>query len=1072
MKKKIWIIAAVIAILGIVPVSLKAQESTPRVVSTEAELEKAIKDKVSSVKLGKDITIGGTSTDEPFIIDSDIVIDGDGNSLALRKSGIVLGGDVTFKKMNLTFESFVRNAIIANGYSLTMEDVKNGSSGGNSQPVNIDLFCGQLTGYENNAVKLPSAGKKSEILLMGDLAVSNIFAGNFSEKKEANQANQSNIPVTITVKSDEKKAIETICGFGAVEDRSGSTGGNFTGNSYSGNDKDYPTNSDIKVILEGVSQTTVGEIFGKTGSDKGISVEYKGGEYPTTLNLNDISELKVTSGNLVLSSSSNLTDEEMNISIGKDAVLDLNTLESNVTVSDLDSEGSLILDKKQTLTIKGKVTGQTTVYAEGQYNNQSTGDYDSSNIYIKSNNSDKDSFLFAKPQSGSENIPKLNSDGTWSVKEQKQEDPNTPPASGDNPGQGSDGKDEEDNKDEEDKEDNKQEEVLKDTEIEKPKAESSYKYTGYDIVVIPSHKGYILKGNQGKDVGSYLVTVTPKKGYAWVGGGKEELNYTWNIQPLTLTLQDAQIKDKYYDNTTKAQVAKLVLLDQDGQQFSGNTITVNAEFADTNVGEDKKVTVKIATKDPNLTIVQDTIEVTGNILKQNVQGNDKIKPKGEPSYTEITSEGKTLADANLEKGSITTEGKISWVFPDSTKVEPNKDYAWVFTPSDLNKYQIISGRVVLYKVEVKEEETDKKPTQGGSTSGNTTGGNQNTGQTQKPDTGGSTGNNQNNQNNQNQGTGNGSVSNNTSNNNTNNTVSNNTTNNNTNNTVSSNNTVSNNNTVSDNKTDKKPESSNNKKPQTVSDNRTEQQKLQDNIKDKTTASLTNNKTVKKEDIRLEIRGTYPENKVSKELRNQGIQSVEEIEEKLKTAIRNHNPEFSESENNLYDVSLIYTKDYGATWNKGNKNNFPSDGYLKVSIPVPGQINPDNYDFAVAHMFTNNDFGKVPGEIEIPAVTERTDSYGIHYLDFYVTGLSPIMVSWKESSDSAASMEVDSQEILSENENGQQEDVSLQEGETSVEGEQEQQELSKEAKIKLGLFIAGSLIFLILVLWIAKKIAWG
>ena len=1070
MKKKIWIIAAVIAILGIVPVSLKAQESTLRVVYTEAELEKAIKDKVSSVKLGNDINIGGTSTDEPFIIDSDIVIDGDGNSLALRKSGIVLGGDVTFKKMNLTFESFVRNAIIANGYSLTMEDVKNGSSGGNFQPVNIDIFCGQLTGYENNAVKLPPAGKKSEILLMGDLAISNIFAGNFSEKKEANQ---SNIPVTITVKSNKEKAIETICGFGAVEDRSGSTGGNFTGNSYSGNDKDYPTNSDIKVILEGVAQTTVGEILGKTGSDKGISVEYKGGENPKELNLHDISELKVTSGTLVLSSNSNLTDEEMNISIGKDAVLDLNTLESNITVSDLDSEGSLILDKKQTLTVKGKVTGQTTVYAEGRNNNQSTGDYDLSNIYIKAN-AGKDSFQFAKSQNGSKDIPKLNDNGTWSIKEQKQEDSNTPPASDDNPGQGSDGKDEEDNKDEEDKEDNKQEEVLKDTEIEKPKAESSYKYTGYDIVVIPSHKGYILEGKQGKDAGNYLVTVTPKKGYAWVGGGKEELNYTWDILPLTLSLQGAQIKDKYYDNTTKAQVEKLVLLDQDGQQFSGNTITVTAEFADTNVGEDKKVTVKIATKDPNLTIVQDTIEVTGNILKQNVQGNDKIKPKGEPSYTEIISEGKTLADANLEKGSITTEGKISWVFPDSTKVEPNKDYAWVFTPSDLNKYQIISGRVVLYKVEVKEEETDKKPAQGGSTSENTTGGNQNTGQTQKPGTGENTGSNQNNQNNQNQG----SVSNNTSNNNTNNTVSNNTTNNNTNNTVSSNNTVSNNNTVSsnntvsDNKTDKKPESSNNKKPQTVSDNRTEQQKLQDNVKDKTRASLTNNKTVKKEDIRLEIRGTYPENKISKELQKQGINTVDEIEEKLKAAIRNHNPEFSESDNNLYDISLIYTKDYGATWNKGNKNNFPADGYLKVSIPVPGQINPDKYDFAVAHMFTNNDFGKVPGEIEIPAVTERTDSYGIHYLDFYVTGLSPIMVSWKESSDSAASMEVDSQEILLENENGQQKDMSLQEGETSQEAEQEQQELSKEAKIKLGLFIAGSLLFLILVLWIAKKIAWG
>ena len=77
-----------------------------------------------------------------------------------------------------------------------------------------------------------------------------------------------------------------------------------------------------------------------------------------------------------------------------------------------------------------------------------------------------------------------------------------------------------------------------------------------------------------------------------------------------------------------------------------------------------------------------------------------LKPKGEPTYTEITSDDRTLADANLEKGTITVEGKISWVFPESTKVEANKDYAWVFTPNDLNKYQIISGRVVLYKKEI------------------------------------------------------------------------------------------------------------------------------------------------------------------------------------------------------------------------------------------------------------------------------------------------------------------------------------------------------------------------------------
>ena len=128
--------------------------------------------------------------------------------------------------------------------------------------------------------------------------------------------------------------------------------------------------------------------------------------------------------------------------------------------------------------------------------------------------------------------------------------------------------------------------------------------------------------------------------------------------------------------------------------------------------------------------------------------------------------------------------------------------------------------------------------------------------------------------------------------------------------------------------------------------------------------------------------------------------------------------------------------------------------------MPGQLDPDKYDFAVAHMFSNDDFGKVPGEIEVPEVIERTDEYGIHYLDFYVTGLSPIMVSWEDSAAIA----------LNENAESENSSILTDIGETSDIHEEEP--LSTQVKIKLAIAIAIGVIFTLLTLWIAKKIAWG
>ena len=85
----------------------------------------------------------------------------------------------------------------------------------------------------------------------------------------------------------------------------------------------------------------------------------------------------------------------------------------------------------------------------------------------------------------------------------------------------------------------------------------------------------------------------------------------------------------------------------------------------------------------------------------------KAGSTGEPKYTVITADGKTLADAGLTLTGSTlnpTEGTLKWVdeagneLSDDTKVEVNKTYKWCFTPADTN-YDTLTGEVELWHVD-------------------------------------------------------------------------------------------------------------------------------------------------------------------------------------------------------------------------------------------------------------------------------------------------------------------------------------------------------------------------------------
>lgn len=115
---------------------------------------------------------------------------------------------------------------------------------------------------------------------------------------------------------------------------------------------------------------------------------------------------------------------------------------------------------------------------------------------------------------------------------------------------------------------------------------------------------------------------------------------------------------------------------------------------------------------------------TDNVTYTEVKGKAEISvskatPVGEPVYTKITAAGKTVTAAALAVNPNWPAGTVKWVdadgnqLDDSTEVKANMAYQWLFTPTDTNNYNTITGTIVLYTV---------SSSGGGSTGGGASGG--------------------------------------------------------------------------------------------------------------------------------------------------------------------------------------------------------------------------------------------------------------------------------------------------------------------------------------------------------------
>lgn len=335
----------------------------------------------ATVTLPNDAAVAAGEGEAPWIISKDVTIDGQGRIIYLRTGGILLGGNVTIQNAWLNFTTSTRNAIIANGYDLTLDGV---TAGG--YPFNV--FAGTLlpNSYEN--IQVPSSPKTANTVtiqgstnLQGSsehvVGSGNIYAGSLSMGGMS--------PETGGTDGQEN----TFAGNPVIRiNGCANPGGGVLplGQIYAGGaqQKNPPGVSGQKRTIPDPGKYTVGGTVTIAGSKiphvdgagaKKTLVEYDG-QYQDTKVFSDISSLSVRSGDLVLDQGSSFR-QDASLSLSSGAKLTVSSLyngqgNTNFTVDRFSGNGGiLIMGAEQTMTAAREAEGSAKV-AIGGTNNSNT----------------------------------------------------------------------------------------------------------------------------------------------------------------------------------------------------------------------------------------------------------------------------------------------------------------------------------------------------------------------------------------------------------------------------------------------------------------------------------------------------------------------------------------------------------------------------------------------------------------------------------------------------------------------------------------------------------------------------
>ena len=153
------------------------------------------------------------------------------------------------------------------------------------------------------------------------------------------------------------------------------------------------------------------------------------------------------------------------------------------------------------------------------------------------------------------------------------------------------------------------------------------------------------------------------------------------------------------------------------------------------------------------------------------------------------------------------------------------------------------------------------------------------------------------------------------------------------------------------------------------------------------------------EVKVELKPEFTDEDIPEELQDTQFDTVEKIEEEMQTQLQEELklPELELEDTYLYDAVLMY-RDQNGNMQEADREHFPEDGKLTVTMPIPEGTDPTTHKYHVVHMFTTDAYGKTPGDVEVfTDLTAYPDGNGGYYLTFEVTGLSPIMICVQERS---------------------------------------------------------------------------
>lgn len=365
MKKPFRLVALLLAVClaapWVFPVGVAAEEGTTHTLADLGSLPDLLAQ--DKVKDGDTIRLTGggavqTTNEAPWIINKSVTITG--GEVYLRAHGILLNADVTFKDTSITFTSNVRNSIMANGHTLTLENV---ACGGHS----FNLFCGGLLKSDYETFDVPAPGQVGRIYIKGSTTLQyentfgsgNIYAGNLcmGGMTESNNGPDKNGPENVF----RGNAVINVEGSGDV------------GTVYAcGGQQRIPVGApNGKVTLPDAARYTVSGSVTVNGNVPDVEgagaaqthVNYRDdSNYAISRTFSNLSSLSVEKGNLELEAGSHSLNG-VDVFLTSGAKLNLKALAGRVpTLGDFTGNGGiLILDKSQTLPISGAVTGTTKV---------------------------------------------------------------------------------------------------------------------------------------------------------------------------------------------------------------------------------------------------------------------------------------------------------------------------------------------------------------------------------------------------------------------------------------------------------------------------------------------------------------------------------------------------------------------------------------------------------------------------------------------------------------------------------------------------------------------------------------